>query len=113
MGYTHYYPQHRDFAPHEWAELTAVFRSMLATLPAHSASAGGYYADQPLVIRGGDGVGEPDGHGRVINFNGDEATGMAHETFYLSRTGRHFQFCKTARKPYDLVVCAVLLAAMR
>jgi len=47
---------------------------------------------------------------------------MSHETFYLPRVyepqdwqrpderGRYFDFCKTARKPYDLAVTASLIA---
>jgi hypothetical protein len=110
MGYTHYYPQQRDFAPHEWAELTAITRWLLANLPPHSTSAGGCFSEYPLAIRGWDGEGEPEINGRVISFNGDGD--LAHETFCLARRGYGFQFCKTARKPYDLIVCAVLLAAM-
>lgn len=42
----------------------------------------------------------------LIQFNGVGEDG--HETFYLEpSTG--FNFCKTARKPYDLPVCEVLL----
>ena len=42
----------------------------------------------------------------LIRFNGIDEDG--HETFYLEpSTG--FNFCKTARKPYDLPICEVLL----
>lgn len=43
----------------------------------------------------------------VIRFNGVGDDG--HETFYLTQDGRNgFNFCKTARKPYDLLVAATL-----
>ena len=40
-----------------------------------------------------------------INGKGDNS----HETFVLSSYKGDFNFCKTARKPYDIVVCKVLL----
>jgi len=41
-----------------------------------------------------------------IRFNGVEEDG--HETFFIPRTGTDWEFCKTARKPYDTVVVAML-----
>ena len=101
MGYTHYYTQNRDLTPEEWQELTATFAHMLDHLPGHSTSAGGDYANEPLLI-------ESEVNGRSLIFNGQGQLG--HETFYLDREGHGSHFCKTARKPYDLLVCAVLLA---
>ena len=46
-------------------------------------------------------------------FNGDEKTGMDHETFSIKwypDGGIAKDFCKTARKPYDIMVCFSLLA---
>ena len=55
----------------------------------------------------------------VVRFNGIDHQG--HETFNLPRVfnprsydnkddkGRHFSFCKTAEKPYDLLVCCCLI----
>ena len=42
----------------------------------------------------------------TIWFNGKEYDG--HETFNLKNTKQGFQFCKTARKPYDTPVCIIL-----
>jgi len=90
-------------------------------LPARSLSAGGYHRNDPLIIRGGHGTGEPTFTSDLISFNGDAVGGMYHETFYFERefepeswqtpdeNGRYFSFCKTARKPYDLLVTAVLI----
>jgi hypothetical protein len=54
----------------------------------------------------------------LIRFNGIGSNG--HETFHLPKTmepghpstGKKYRsnFCKTARKPYDAVVCAILLS---
>ena len=41
----------------------------------------------------------------IIHFNGIDNNG--HETFYL--TPNCNEFCKTARKPYDLPTCEILL----
>lgn len=48
-----------------------------------------------------------------IWFNGDEKTGMDHETFdikWYPEGGIVKDFCKTNRKPYDILVCFSLLA---
>ena len=111
MGYTHYHTQNRSLTAAEWDELITAFNHMLSYLPAYSHSAGGYFTDCPLMIRGGDGRGQPIANGRYLCFNGD-AIGdddLAHETFYLERQGSGFYFCKTARKPYAFLVCALLL----
>jgi len=42
-----------------------------------------------------------------IRFNGIEDDG--HETFLFELTSGDFNFCKTARKPYDLPVCECLI----
>jgi hypothetical protein len=95
----------------EWADLTVAFKRMLKHLPQHSTNAGGYYADKPLVIRGSNGKGRPEISQDFICFNGNWCPGenLGHEAFVLARCGEGFQFCKTERKPYDLLVCAVLL----
>ena len=110
MGYTHYYTQNRSLTNREWKDLIDIFHHMLNHLPAHSHNAGGFYADFPLTICGGDGTGQPEINDRSLVFNGDEKGGLDHETFYIDKDGHGFYFCKTARKPYDLLVCAVLLA---
>ena len=55
----------------------------------------------------------------LVRFNGFEGNG--HETFYLERINenklerinenkQYFTFCKTARKPYDILVACCLIA---
>jgi len=83
---------------------------------------------QGIVIRGGDGTGLPTFTEGYFSFNGDATDGNDHETFYwealpeqpewqtkhfanTERATTVFDFCKTARKPYDAVVCAVLIRA--
>ena len=112
MGYTHYFYQQRDFSAIEWQQVQAAFRRLLDNLPQHSTNAGGYFADRPLVLRGWDGNGQPECTFNAITFNGDADGDLGHETFTMTRQKESdFDFCKTARKPYDLAVCAMLLIA--
>jgi hypothetical protein len=79
----------------------------------HKGQAGGFYDDQPCIIRGGLGEGSPMINESEVWFNGDEKTGMSHETFgirWFPSGGEVKGFCKTARKPYDILVCVSLLA---
>lgn len=114
MGYTHYWHQKRNFTTAEWLAITADTRAVLA-----NAAKDGidllYERDSnkpPLI------------DSETIRFNGNGDEG--HETFVLERKRRakrdyedaaeykrdgSFNFCKTARKPYDAVVTAVLLIA--
>ena len=58
---------------------------------------------------------KPVANGKKIRFNGIGEDG--HETFYVENSAKQndlghnpsFGFCKTARKPYDIVVCEVCL----
>jgi len=101
MGYTHYWRQRRDITPDEWDDVRAAFNAMLAHIEFSIA--------------------DVENTADVIAFNG--VGDYSHEIFVLNRvlaTARAewntpdaeplcFQFCKTARKPYDLIVTAMLL----
>lgn len=91
MGYTQYWGVNRR--PNE--ELLADVKSIISKAES-----------QGIIIRGWDGNGEPEITTDRISFNGDEATNNDYETFMLDGSS---SFCKTAEKPYDAVVCAVLL----
>ena len=61
--------------------------------------------------KGGVSIKGPLGAGRVtvsategIGFNGDESKGESHESVWIEPKGTSFNFCKTARKPYDAAV---------
>lgn len=65
-----------------------------------------------IVIRGGLGEGDPIIDMNRIWLNGDGSRGLDHETYSLiSGEAPEFDFCKTAQKPYDLVVNALLRIA--
>ena len=96
MGYTHYWKTEKAFSREQWTELSALAKKIFATtkIPVQF----GYDISNPPII-------DNDG----IRFNGVDNEG--HETFLLDRRPASFVFCKTARKPYDQVVLAVLMAA--
>jgi len=100
MGYTHYFytksTSQKRFD--NYAETCKVLHNALP---------------ETLVIRGGDGTGTPLFGEDLVLFNGDYETEDDYETFALEHTTENdkFNFCKTARKPYDLFVCACLIAA--
>ncbi len=114
MGYTHYWtPKIVD--QKTWDKFLEDAKTLKKNLPRYSQSAGGYFAEgrwkRVIKIRGGLGTGRPEINKKAIYLNGDEQRGLDHETFYISPTCDDWAFCKTARKPYDLLVCALLIAA--
>jgi hypothetical protein len=65
------------------------------------------------VLCGWNGTGNPEFLENEIAFNGDKTDDMDHESFVIQRDnskeredekGLIFEFCKSARKPYDLMV---------
>jgi hypothetical protein len=96
MGYTHYW-SHGDIDPQKWAVLMAdTRRVILATV---------------VPLAGGDGTGAFTLNSEELTLNGDAATDDDYETFQLTPRATGFDFCKTARRPYDAVVGAILLRA--
>jgi hypothetical protein len=66
-----------------------------------------------LEIAGWNGKGKPVFNTRQVRFNGKGE--LNHETFAITSTDgiNEGQFCKTNRKPYDLLVVACLIAAWK
>jgi hypothetical protein len=111
MGYTHYFNLVDNFEPskQQVAQAVTLVNALLSNLPQHSDSAGGHFTDVPLIVHGEDDFSLPIVDTNVILFNG--VGEFAHETFYFelsNRSDHGFQFCKTARKPYDLAVISTL-----
>tara|TARA_R110002012_G_scaffold139316_2_gene296582 strand:- start:540 stop:1100 length:561 start_codon:yes stop_codon:yes gene_type:complete len=122
MGYTHYWTQARDFTDVEWLELTRLTKLITAdgvdVLAYHPNRKD--YTEEVLLN------GDPDTftiNNEEIRFNGIGEDG--HETFLITKKKPAkpdyeeqevydkrgaFDFCKTARKPYDKYVVAVLCA---
>ena len=118
MGYTHYWRQQRDFTSAEWNELTRLTK--LITADGSSILANGFSdrGSQPTIDNEKicfNGIGE-DGHEtfRITKKKREKADYEKQEPYNrqgeaYDRQGA-FEFCKTAQKPYDKYVVAVLCA---
>jgi hypothetical protein len=108
MGYTHYWTQLRDFTGDEWDELCRDVRLILKDVQ--------HVQGVALAAEWDEAGTQPEVTGDKIRFNGIGDDG--HETFYIERVRRledyqtpgrlGWAFCKTAQKPYDLAVVAIL-----
>ena len=99
MGYTHYFPQQRVFDDLEWRGVVEDSKKAIAFCMMDGIELAKEYDEprQPAVVSFNE-----------VRFNGVGEEG--HETFDVTRhLNAGFNFCKTARKPYDLAVCLVLL----
>jgi hypothetical protein len=107
MGYT-IYIYYSEFTDDEWTELLKRTKKMLD--------------ETNIPVTSGDGKagGEPNLNDTYISFNGVEED--SHETAYLTKKPAKkpwaleeklcFDFCKTARKPYDSLVMELFLNAL-
>ena len=96
MGYTHYFNFRKgaDIDDWRWNDAIELGKACMK--------------ESGVEIAGGDGTGKPIINNKCVCLNGVRPN--LHETFYLDRKMEDFGFCKTARKPYDIVVCCFLLA---
>jgi hypothetical protein len=96
MGYTHYIRTDKVQSKKNWEAFTLECTKLIKR--------------SNIDIVGGNGYGEPTIDSQMVSLNGRGDDG--HETFQISKGSNH-DYCKTARKPYDLVVFACILAAYR
>jgi len=100
MGYTHYFPQQRALNDKEWSVIKEDTRKIID----HCETNHGIKVQLEY-----DEAEAPQIDDTAIHFNG--VGGDGHETFRITKAlDSSFNFCKTANKPYDLVVGLVLLA---
>jgi hypothetical protein len=96
MGYTHSWEGPVNCSVPRWEKLQEDLQKVMAA------------RGIPLADGSGDRGTVPRVRGREICFNGVGA--QAHETFAISHgQNREFGFCKTAQKPYDIIVVAALV----
>ena len=95
MGYTHYWtPSKKEASPEVVKQFKDAFQSMLKLVP--NTIQTDYFGDDVIRFNGID--------------HGDED--LSHETMEVRFDGGgEWNFCKTARKPYDVVVVASLIIA--
>lgn len=98
MGYTHYW-KHRKIPDEKWAPFLRDVKKVF-----------NHPEVRALIRFEDDSEDPPRADAEVIRFNGRDGNG--YETFLLCKEERlGFAFCKTSRKPYDMVVTAILLLA--
>jgi hypothetical protein len=109
MGYTHYWYRVKNLPIHAFDQFTGACKNIIA--------------QSGVKICNLEGIGEPEITTFLVAFNGNASVEMDHESFVIERNyivdeyshknedGLYFAFCKTARKPYDVVVIACLIAA--
>lgn len=95
MGYTHYWEKVKDFPDERFALFTQDVKRIIETTDVPLRME--FDTDHPPLVTE-----------EAIHLNGVEEDG--HETFGIVRDIPGFDFCKTNRKPYDVVVCACLIA---
>lgn len=64
--------------------------------------------EKGIAIRNGWGEGNPLVTLDYISINGDKTNDLDHESFFIDDKDTGFNFCKTARKPYDYAVREIL-----
>lgn len=118
MGYTHYWYQKKDFTTNQWNKIKEDVLTLIVQYCDRNNVILAYEFDSPSEpqpsLFGGQKYGPkvPEVNSDQIRFNGWKEEG--HETFLLTRekpgsSPECFNFCKTARKPYDVAVCLTLL----
>jgi len=117
MGYTHYWRQNCDFTDEQWSYAREFFHNLLILLPGAENTSSDAYDEVPELFNW-DGTGEPEFTDEYVSFNGNQELDLDHETFRVNKVyvpnkynsdSSPFDFCKTARKPYDVAVCAMML----
>ena len=107
MGYTNYWYQHEDFTEDEWMKIKIFYHGL------NTVHGGGFLQGADHIMQ------DETTDGDHIAFNGRK--GQDYETFVLSKNvnvkadyegaNPAFNFCKTARNPYDAMVWALLCYA--
>ena len=119
MGYTHYFDFDKKLESNDFDKIAmdmSVIANHFSSKKIKHSNAGGYHTEPVELF---DGRGETKGielNTEIIDkkitltrvaFNGGGELG--HETLAIS-LGMEWDFCKTARKPYDVAVCMTLLS---
>lgn len=97
MGHTHYWKNEQGFTDTEWDTVRAGVATIFENMP------------NGVWLGDWDGTDRPIVNGKQIVFNGRPPED--YETFVLTKAPAGFKFCKTAHRPYDVIVCAALLVA--
>lgn len=120
MGYTHYWNFKNRVAPKDieggqekFKNAVALFKECLAECNEKTRypnwGDNRFEKEVPMVLAGGNGYGYPIITDTEVIFNGEHKNDNSHESFLICVDRGGWDFCKTARKPYDTAVCLALL----
>ena len=121
MGYTHYWKFKNGVAPKDiengcekFKEAVKLFKACLTECNEKTRypnwGENSFKEEVPMKLAGGNGYGEPIITDTEVIFNGERKDDNCHETFIICVDRDGWDFCKTARKPYDTAVCLALLS---
>lgn len=118
-AYAHQYKQIKSASERQWKKITTDVFKLLNNLPPVSESAGGHYNIYSLILTDGTGVPGtlPVVTDSEIILNGIMGKiDLSHESLWITKNKNRTtdaDYCCTARKPYDLVVCGVLIVLQK
>ena len=98
--YTHYLRFNKAVAKRKFSKASADIKKAFELIKAECPN---------IVIKDGWGENEPQIDENAICFNGDASKEEDYETFGVRVGDEGFNFCKTARQPYDVYVCVACL----
>ena len=107
MGYTHYW-EYNPEAIYDTEKLRKRFKRASKQIKKFAEFIT-INKSEVYKICGGLGEGKPIFNESEVWFNGDSSQSLDHETFKIHWSKTSNSFCKTARKPYDLLVCFAIL----
>lgn len=89
MGYTHYFETRKEFTAEQWSEVKNAVNSVIIEAQSAGILLQSDDEENPVIVTD-----------ERINLNSKT---NPHETFMVSKTVSRY-FCKTNRKPYDVIV---------
>ena len=98
--YTHYLRFNKPVAKRKFSKASADVKKAFELVKSECPN---------ITIKDGWGENEPQINERAIWFNGDASKEEDYETFCVEVGDEGFNFCKTARMPYDVYVCVACL----
>ena len=100
MGYTHYLRFKKTVTKERLSKASEDVKKAFELIKSECPN---------VVIKDGWGENEPQIDENTICFNGDASKNEDYETFVVKVGDKDFNFCKTARQPYDVYVCVACL----
>ena len=113
MGYTHYWNLRRNISLRNFKKLTNDMKTIEAYINKHKpkCETADCSIDEVVTLHYANGKGNTVLYNdEEFCFNGDGSKGLDHESMHIFLGENEWSFCKTARKPYDLAVCLILLS---